>query len=155
MRLYLVQHGAAASKDIDPDRPLTAKGLDVVGAVGGFLASSGIRPARIEHSDKLRARQTAEILADLVEPADGIHEIDGIAPLDPIMPLAEQLAASFTDVMVVGHLPHLSRLATRLLGGEDEDEAIISFQMGGVVCLERGDTGRWTVAWMIVPGLLA
>jgi len=154
MRLYLVQHGAAASKDVDPDRSLTAEGLETVGTVGAFLASSEIRPARIEHSGKLRARQTAEILADSVGPPDGIHEIEGIAPLDAIMPLAEQLAASVTDVMIVGHLPHLSRLATRLLGGEHEDDAIVSFQMGGVVCLVRDDAEHWAVAWMVVPELL-
>ena len=154
MRLYLVQHGAAASKDVDPERPLTEEGRQTVEEAAGFLAFRSIRPGRIEHSGKLRALETAEILAAYLEPSDGTHEVEGIAPMDDIAPTTERLAASIMDVMIVGHLPHLSRLATRLLGGEHEDDAVVSFQMGGVVCLERDESAHWAVAWMLVPELL-
>jgi len=154
MRLYLVQHGAAASKELDPERPLTAEGRQTVEEAGGFLAFRDIRPGRIEHSGKLRARETAEILAAYLEPSEGLHEVEGIAPMDSIRPTAERLASSVMDVMIVGHLPHLSRLATRLLGAEHEDDGIVGFQMGGVVCLERDDAEHWAVAWMVVPELL-
>jgi phosphohistidine phosphatase len=53
----------------------------------------------------------------------------------------------------VGHLPFLSRLASRLLAG-DEDADVVSFRKGGVVCLQRGETGRWSVAWMVVPDVV-
>ena len=57
----------------------------IVGAVGGFLASSGIRPGRIEHSGKLRARQTAEILADLGGAPDALVHTAGINTPDRFM----------------------------------------------------------------------
>jgi phosphohistidine phosphatase len=57
------------------------------------------------------------------------------------------------SVMLLGHLPYLSRLAARLVGLE-ADHAVVRFQMGGTVHLERDDAGRWTIAWILVPELL-
>lgn len=53
--------------------------------------------------------------------------------------------------MIVGHLPHLSRLASSLLTGR-QDAEVVGFQYGGVVCLERTNDG-WKLGWMIVPDL--
>jgi len=55
--------------------------------------------------------------------------------------------------MLVGHLPHLSRLASRLICG-DEERKVVSFQMGGVVCLERDAEGNWSVRWALTPELV-
>lgn len=57
------------------------------------------------------------------------------------------------NVMLVGHLPYLSRLASRLLSVE-ADHAIMHFQMGGVVRLDRDDAGDWQICWMLVHDLL-
>jgi phosphohistidine phosphatase SixA len=63
MRLYLVQHGAAKTEAEDPQRGLTDEGRQTVERIAQFLAPLRLALDRIEHSDKLRARQTAEILA--------------------------------------------------------------------------------------------
>ena len=55
--------------------------------------------------------------------------------------------------VVVGHLPHLSRLASLLLTGESEAE-IVAFQMAGIVCLGRADRGSWSLRWMVIPQVL-
>ena len=107
----------------------------------------------IEHSDKLRARQTAELLALHLRPALGTKQVEGLAPNDPVAPLASRLGKEPKDVMLVGHLPHLSRLADTLLGVKPESE-LIRFQMGGCVCLESDDSGKWTICWMLTPDLL-
>jgi len=63
MRLYLVQHGKAKSKDEDPDRPLTDQGRNDIKKVAVFLAeNAGLKVTSIYHSGKTRARQTAEVL---------------------------------------------------------------------------------------------
>jgi phosphohistidine phosphatase SixA len=59
MHLYLVQHGAAKTEVEDPQRGLTNAGRETIAAVAECLARVGITIARIEYSDKLRARQTA------------------------------------------------------------------------------------------------
>ena len=63
MRLYLVQHGAAKSEAEDPQRGLTDEGQRTVERMADFLAALRLPLDRIEHSEKMRARQTAEILA--------------------------------------------------------------------------------------------
>jgi len=57
------------------------------------------------------------------------------------------------NVMLVGHLPHLSRLSGLLISG-DPDRKVIEFKNGGVVCLERDDEGNWSVVWIIIPQIL-
>jgi phosphohistidine phosphatase len=51
-----------------------------------------------------------------------------------------------SKLMLVGHLPYLSRLAARLLG-LGADRTVVQFQMGGVVRMDRDDAGRWVVCW--------
>ncbi len=56
--------------------------------------------------------------------------------------------------MVVGHLPFMGRLASRLVAGSEEAN-VAAFQPGTVACLERADDGGgWALAWMVRPELL-
>ncbi len=55
--------------------------------------------------------------------------------------------------MLVGHLPHLSGLVARLLELE-ADRTIMQFEMGGVVRIDRIESGGWVVLWALVPELL-
>lgn len=121
--------------------------------MAAFLGDRGIQVSRILHSGKLRARQTAEALAKRLKAPGGVSETDGLNPLDDPAVWAERLATEREDLMLVGHLPHMSRLAALLLAG-DADQPIVQFQMGGVVCLSRDDEGRWSVDWLVVPQIL-
>jgi phosphohistidine phosphatase len=151
MRLYLVQHGHALSKDVDPDRPLSDAGRGDVERVAAFLARSGLRVDTVVHSGKTRARQTAEILAAAVSD-QRIESREGLNPNDPVGPLMEAAETWTVDTMLVGHLPFMAELASRLVGA-DADPGVASFQPGSVVCLERAQGGRWTIAWMLRPEL--
>lgn len=158
MRLYLVRHGEATSKEEDPDRPLTEAGAREVREVAGFLFSAGGRKvAEIRHSTKLRARQTAKILAEQGGDATPFREVDGLEPMADVAGLAEELTAAEADIMLVGHLPHLDRLASRLVAGSAEKGAF-DFDAASVLCLSRhnGESRpSWTVEWMVTPRLLA
>ena len=66
MKLYLAQHGEACPKDIDPDRPLTDQGREDIERLAAFLARAGIEVERVIDSGKLRAAQTADLLAAAV-----------------------------------------------------------------------------------------
>lgn len=151
MRIYLVQHGEAKRKEEDPARPLTEKGRSEVERVGRFLARIGVRVDRILHSGKLRAAQTAELMAKYVKPMERIEAVDGLDPLADPRIWAERLDKSEHDLMLVGHLPHLKRLASLLLTGRDDLE-IVRFRYAGVVCLEKD--GRWGILWIIRPDML-
>ncbi len=82
MHLYLVRHGEAKSAQEDPQRPLSSRGREEVDRVSRAVAKKGMVASRIVHSDKLRAKQTAEILARNIIPSEGICEINGLGPED-------------------------------------------------------------------------
>ncbi len=147
MRLYLVQHGEAKSEEEDPDRPLSDRGVTDVRRVIGVAAPAGsVTPERIVHSGKTRARQTAVAWGEAL--GLPIDESDGLAPRDDPAIWAARVAAETRDTMLVGHLPHLAKLAGLLLAG-DADRPVIAFRPGGLVGVEHGPAG-WS-AWLVLP----
>ena len=153
MRLYLVQHAQAKSKEEDPNRDLTAKGRSDIGKVADYLAKQNLKVSRVIHSGKTRALSTAEILAAALKPSQGVSQNDGLAPLDDPGVWADRLSDVTESTMLVGHLPHLARLAALLLCGDKEKNAV-NFKMGCVVCLSRSPAGQWGLEWMLITEVL-
>ncbi len=153
MKLYLIQHGEATTEEVDPSRPLTAKGRSDVQKIASFLKGVGVSPSLILHGGKTRARQTAEIIAAQLGPDCRVKEREGLAPNDPVKVLANELSEMATDLMIVGHLPFLGKLASLLIAGS-ESKNVVAFRQGGVVCLQRNEDQSWQVAWMVTPELL-
>ena len=154
MRIYLVQHGEALPAEVDPERPLSAAGEADVGRIAAFLRAGSVRVARMLHSGKPRAEQTAELLAAALGPEVRPEARAGLNPNDPTAPVAQEAAGWEQDIMLVGHLPFMARLASRLIAGR-EDGDVVAFRPGSVLCLERTEQGAWTIAWMLRPELLA
>lgn len=150
MRLYLVQHGEAVPEDVDPTRPLSAGGRSDVECMAAFLARGGIRAEEVWHSGKRRADQTAAILGAAVAPDRPPAARAGLNPNDTTEGPAREVATWKQDVMLVGHLPFMGKLASRLVAGRD-DAGVVAFRPGTVLCLERTDQERWTVVWMAMP----
>jgi len=153
MFLYLVQHGEAKREEEDPLRGLTEKGVRDVSRVAAYVAGIPIKPVRIYHSGKTRAVQTATIFSGALKPPEGVVETDALSPTDDPRAWHSRLIEMEDDVMLVGHLPHLGRLAGLLFSG-DRGAAAINFKMGGVVCLERDEAGPWQVEWMVIPEIV-
>ena len=158
MELYLVQHGEAMSEAENPERPLTVRGREDVQRVSVVAARFGLRPAEIRHSGKRRAAETAEILAAALDRRAPIVAVVGMAPNDDVRPVASALETTPQPLLLVGHLPFLSRLASLLLVG-NPDRTLVRFRMGGIVCLTAepsgsgGTAGGWMLAWMLTPEL--
>ena len=152
MKLYLMQHGDALAKNIDPDRPLSEIGQSAVERVASFL-SGRIEITHVMHSGKKRARQTAELFKNLVVGGLPIEPISGIKPNDSVEAFAQRVMNWDQDTLVVGHLPFMAKLVTWLLTGSAY-ESIVSYQPGSIVCLEKDEDGHWRVQWMIMPELL-
>jgi phosphohistidine phosphatase len=150
MILYLVQHGEARPESEDGQRSLTEQGRAAVHLVATWAARAGVKVDQIRHSGKLRAEQTAGIMAERLAPAS-IGSAAGLGPNDDVRPVAESLEQETRATMLVGHLPFLSRLASYLLT-RDPDRNLVRFQMGGIVCLYR-EGGRWFLAWAVTPDL--
>jgi phosphohistidine phosphatase len=153
MKVYLVQHGEAKTEEEDPERPLSKKGLKDVQKVAAFLAGAGVKVARVLHSGKKRALETAEILSTSIGPERKVDEVGGLKPLDDPRIWFERILKAEKDTMLVGHLPYMSRLASLLLKGDAERNAV-NFKQGSVVCLEDPGDGNFSVEWMVTPDLV-
>jgi phosphohistidine phosphatase len=153
MLLYLVQHAEAKSEAEDPTRDLTEKGKLDIEAVAHHVKRLHVQVSQILHSGKARAKSTATILGNHLQPSGGISEAPGLAPMDAPEIWAKRIAKMDEDIMLVGHLPHLGRLAALLMSG-DKERKVVNFQMGGAVRLQLMEAGQWALDWMIVPNII-
>lgn len=110
MELYLVQHAEAKKEEEDRSHPLTDRGRGDISRVANFLKGLSIIVKVIKHSDKLRAEQTAQELVKGLVATEGLERTLGIGPNDDVKPLRETLAKTQGNIVIVGHLPYLSKL---------------------------------------------
>ena len=139
MRAYLVHHADAVGPEVDPQRPLSDIGWRQAEIVAQALRELNARPEAMWHSGKLRSRQTAEACLRVVNPFAQFTMIRGLHPEDPPEWLRDELAAETRDVLLVGHMPHIARLARMLSPGSD------AFPLHGMMAFERREDGGWTV----------
>ncbi len=152
MALYLVQHGKAVPKDQDPDEPLSDQGSSEVEDIAQKASEKGIQLELIEHSPKLRAKQTAEIFEKYANPGQGIREREGIKAKDDVSLLANEISSD-QDLMLVGHLPFMEKLTSYLLTGQTE-QRVVKFQNGGIVAMDKdSDSGAWMLKATLFPYL--
>lgn len=153
MFLYLVRHGEAKKEVDDAARGLTDKGIREVSQVSAYARDRRIMVSSIYHSGKKRAMQTAQIFSEHLKPGKGASETDGLAPMDEPEKWVKRIAGTGEDIMLVGHLPYMARLAGLLLCG-DKENMHLDFKTGGIACLQRLDDGRWELEWMIMPEMV-
>jgi len=150
MELYLIQHGQAKSKDVDPDRSLTDVGQQETRLMAEMAAKLDLDIVEIRHSGKTRAEQTANIFAGALALIGAVVAASGLGPTDAVQPVGDALTKAGQSVMLVGHLPFMDRLAGYLVNGDPEDSAV-AFRNSGIVCLAYQD-GEWQVRWRLTPG---
>ena len=149
MYLYLIRHAQAKPNEEDPQHGITKNGERVTEQMADYFKRFKPRVREIWHSGKLRARQTADIMASSIGLKEKLIEKPGLAPMDNVLKIKEQLTALDDNLMIVGHLPHLARLSSVLLLG-DQEAGLIHFVNSAIVCLER-EGGQWQLAWMVGP----
>jgi phosphohistidine phosphatase len=151
MRLYLVQHGEAKAEAEDPERSLTIRGEEETRKISGAAKRLGICPSRIYHSGKKRAEQTAGIVAKALDLSAQLGQ--GLNPNDDVRPWVERISGKVEDLMIVGHLPFLEKLASFLVCGDEGTKAVM-FRYSAILCLDKKESGRWAVDWVIKPEMV-
>jgi phosphohistidine phosphatase len=159
MLLWVVRHGIAVSRDDpdcppDPERPLTEKGRRRMEQVADGLRRQGMAPGRLISSPYLRARQTAEIIAQALGlPHVAIELHEGIEPgEDPSAILGALSRGEPVDTLLCGHAPHLDRLIARVAGAP---QPFTELKKGGAACLELpgGSPAPGTLLWLLPPSV--
>ena len=158
MMLYVMQHAQAVPDSVDAQRPLSPEGRAAIERVAARTAQLALPVEHIYHSEKLRARQTAEVLAEALSLESQVEELEGLGPKDRAEPLARWLREeaqkqAIGGLVLVSHLPLLDRLASLLLTG-DEEMSVIAFQHAALVALApKEDGNRFAVHWVLTPEL--
>ncbi len=150
MQLILVRHGHAVSEDVDPSRPLSDTGREEARKTAAQLKAQGFSTAVIYHSQKKRARETACILKEVFCPEARLVEKEGLGPNDRTGGPAEALDQETGNVCLVGHLPFVACLLSRLVTGY-ENEIFVHFRTGTAAVLEKDAAGRWDIHSVIHP----
>jgi phosphohistidine phosphatase len=150
MDFYLVRHGEAVSETLDPRRPLSRLGREQVERVARLALAKNPQVSAIFHSGILRAKQTAEILAEHLGLTVRVKPSSGLLPEDDPSIGKGELEAAESSIMMVGHLPHMNRLAALLVNG-DVNRQVVGFGPATVVCCSRAGS-HWEIAWILAPG---
>jgi phosphohistidine phosphatase len=157
-RVHLVRHAHAGDPlswaGPDAARPLTGKGRTQAARLGALLVAAGVRPERILSSPKVRARETADIVAAALDMSAVLDErLAEECDLDELEAVLTSSGAR--EVMIVGHDPYLSDLLTELLGAAGGQ----AMPKGAIATLDverplrpGGGSLRWFVPPVLLPG---
>jgi phosphohistidine phosphatase len=155
MICYFLRHGIAADAarfaGSDRDRPLTGKGIEKMTAVAKRLAEMDVVLDCIVTSPLLRAKQTAQIVADAL----GLRPVEDarLGPGFSYDRLREVLGErrDANAIMLVGHEPAMSETVGDAIGG-----ASIDFKKGAIAAVEFPDpqSARGVLLWMASPKIL-
>jgi len=156
LELYLLRHAHAGDSQAwdgpDAERPLSQKGRRQAQRLGAFLAERSFAPDAIVTSPKLRARQTAEIVADALGIAVSVDDrLAGGLDEEVVAALAE--AVGGTSVMLVGHDPDFSDLAASLSGCE-----YLPLKKGALARIDMTlpiQAGGGILRWLLPPDVVA
>ena len=150
MKLYLMRHGEALSPQRDPERGLTDRGKSNVELVAKYLQNQDVSFSRIFHSKKKRARETAEIMGDIIAPNIELTLHDKITPNDDPHLIFSEINTWEEDTLIASHLPFVPDLMT-LLTEKDAYMTAITFETATVICLEKENSYRWIFKWATAP----
>lgn len=152
MKLYLMRHGAYELENIHNGNPLSEQGKTDVTRIADFLSRNPIPVSHIFHSEKKRALQTAELISRGFNSTHPLQLHESLNPNDDIEALMDSVLEWDEDILIVGHLPYLSKLASKLIVN-DEYKEILSFTTGTLACLERIEQTRFSINWVLAPSL--
>lgn len=163
--IYLMRHGIAADLGVggvirDSDRSLTPEGR-----VKLQQAAEGMRRLEMKFnviftSPLLRARQTAEVVADSLDLQHKVKVIETLAPgrglegaeFGRAELFLEMGAYTFDRALIVGHQPDLSELASYLLTGNLNLN--VEFKKGSICAIEVSSLpprGPGLLRWLLTP----
>ncbi|HSF32833.1 MAG TPA: phosphohistidine phosphatase SixA [Candidatus Tectomicrobia bacterium] len=142
MMISLLRHGIAAQRgspgyENDNERPLTAKGERRMRRIAEGMLALGLSYDLMLSSPYLRARQTADIVAQVFKTPDGVQLSDMLTPEGNPRQLIETLHSDDRErqnILLVGHEPYLSRLISTLLTGNSNLPLVM--KKGGLCTLD-------------------
>ena len=159
LELYLIRHGVAAERGADfPDdskRPLTSDGISRLKKEAKALAELDVDFDLIISSPLARAKQTAEVFAQVMSSRPSVTLTDALAPAGTPAAVFQELSKHMRKarIALVGHEPNMGELAARLIGAR----APIEFKKGGICRIDFEvfpPKGTGQLRWLVQPKML-
>ena len=148
MRLFLVRHGEAAASSEDSLRPLTNEGKKKSVQVAKLIASLASKEALLVHGQLLRSLETADIIAR-ENPKMRREECSLVSPYgDPVALCSWIIAREERHLVLVGHEPQLSSIASYFLLGELKP--ILEIKKSGLIVLKK-EHESWSLRALLAP----
>jgi phosphohistidine phosphatase len=161
MNLYLLRHGIAVPNEDpenvpDSDRPLTPKGIKRMRGAAKGLRRLGISFDSVLTSPFVRARQTADIVAEALGLGDHLEELSALAPGNSLSDLWSGLTPyqDHEHLLLVGHEPFLSAILSYLLTHDEKRSLTVIFKKGGFCRVELDalpPNKAGTLHWLLTP----
>jgi len=161
MEIYLLRHGLAEERGAHPgpdeERALTAEGRRKVRRVGRAMGAMRLSFDVIFSSPLVRARQTAEIVAEMLRQQKRLQLTEHLVPGSLVagqVAWLQKLRPAPGCVLLVGHEPNFSGLTSYLLTGKGM--LSVNFKKAGLCKLsaERLGAGGATLEWFLTPKLM-
>src|SRR5262245_58672519 len=126
--IYILRHGIAVERGAggytnDSERPLTAEGRKKMQRIAKTLCNLDLSFDLILSSPYVRARQTAEIVAQILKGEERLKLSDHVAAdgdAEDLIAEVRKAHHSPASVLLVGHEPYLSELISVLLTGQPD-----------------------------------
>ena len=146
MKIYIGRHGLANSTSIDPEASLCEQGKLETSSIAKILCLNTLGIKQIYHSEKKRAKQTAEIIASYLHVTCITNPL--LNPSNSVEPLLSSLE---DQTLYIGHLPNIEDLISKLI--LNMLTSLIIFNPSTIACLEKIQN-NWLISWVICPNLV-
>ncbi|MCX6922540.1 MAG: phosphohistidine phosphatase SixA [Verrucomicrobia bacterium] len=164
MNLYILRHGIAvelgtANFAKDAERPLTPEGERKLRQIAAAMGALELSFDLILSSPYVRARQTAESVAESLKARKRLELADCLTPggsTKKLIDLLNSLKPLPESVLLVGHEPYLSSLISLLVSGKESFAVVM--KKGGLCKLSTGSLqhGRCAMLeWLLTPKQMA
>jgi len=154
--LHLLRHAHAGDPGAwdgpDERRPLSDKGEKQADRLGRFLADVGFKPDAIITSPKVRAAQTAEIVARHLKVTVAVDDRLGGEIGTEMLEALLRDAGDPDRPVIVGHDPDFSELVAVLCGASR-----VPMRKGAFARIDVGrplDAGGGVLRWLVPPDML-
>lgn len=159
MDLYLLRHGIAVDRGTkgcrqDAKRPLTSEGRQKLLPIAAALEILEVSFDAVLSSPYVRARQTAELIVRQMNCATRLQFTEHLQPGGSFLSLLKaihQIKPTPGSVLLVGHEPDLSLVASRLISGSAN--AGFELKKAGLIAIRAGSLrpGDGVLRFMLTP----
>ena len=159
LELYLIRHGLAGERGEEyPDdskRPLTSEGISRLKREAKGLDALDVTFDHILTSPLVRARQTADVLAESMKSKAPVSTADALTPAGGPAAVMQELARHMKKarIAIVGHEPNIGELAAYLIGSKTP----VPFKKGAVCRIDFAvfpPKGKGQIVWFATPRML-